>query len=331
MILLDTGKVNAPPDRALIIGVSGQDGSYLSELLLRKGYEVHGTGRETQTQNYSKLESLGLRDKITTHKVDPGVYDEVANVIETVKPGEIFHLAGQSSVSRSFKEPFETHQSIVESTLNILEFMRLHSRRTKLFFASSSECFGSTSVASDVGDPFVLQSPYAVSKASGHWLVSSYRNNYGLYACSGILFSHESPLRGVDFVSRKIVSAAVQIAKGELAKLQLGDLSVRRDWGWAPEYVEAMWQMLQMDEPEDFVIGTGETNSLENFVEIVFSTVGLDWRDFVETNPSLCRANELRQSMACTKTTTQKLGWTAGMKMKQVIKKLVEHEQSRTK
>ena len=266
--------------RALICGISGQDGSYLSRLLLEKGYEVHGTARDAQITSFPNLCLLGIADRITFHSMALNDFRSVLQVIVRVQPDEIYNLAGQSSVGLSFDQPVETLESISVGTLNLLEAIRFIGRQIKFYSAGSSECFGNTD-----GQPaneetlFRPRSPYAVAKATAFWEVANYREAYSLFACTGILFNHESPLRPERFVTQKIVKSACRIAAGNDEKLHLGNISIARDWGWAPEYVEAMWLMLQQDKADDYVIATGETNSLQDFVAAVFEAQGLTWNE----------------------------------------------------
>ncbi|HKG54119.1 MAG TPA: GDP-mannose 4,6-dehydratase, partial [Anaerolineales bacterium] len=274
--------------RALICGVSGQDGAYLACFLLEKGYEVWGTSRDAQVSTFANLLRLGIRDRVKTISMAANDFRSVLQAISRSQPDEIYNLAGQSSVGLSFEQPAETLESIATGTLNLLEVIRFLGIPVRLYNASSSECFGDIiAVGADETTHFQPRSPYAVAKATAHWLVVNYRSAYGIFACNGILFNHESPLRPPRFVTRKIVQAAVRIAKGSQEKLILGDMGIQRDWGWSPEYVDAMWRMLQADVSEDFVIATGESNSLENFAATAFLEVGLDWSQHVTQDPTL--------------------------------------------
>ena len=267
---------------ALICGVSGQDGSYLARLLLTKGYKVYGTSRDAQMASFHNLLRLGIRNQVQFESVALNDFRSVWQALSKIRPDEVYNLAGQSSVSLSFDLPVETLESISIGTLNLLEAIRMTERPIRLYNAGSSECFGDVGgQAADESTPFCPRSPYAVAKAAAFWQVSNYREAYGLFACSGILFNHESPLRPERFVSKKIVSTACRIADGQADTLHLGNMNIQRDWGWAEEYIEAMWKMLQQPEPHDFVIATGETHSLEEFVNEAFSCVGLNWKNFV--------------------------------------------------
>ena len=253
--------------KALICGVSGQDGTYLAKLLLEKGYEVWGTSRDAQVASFGNLDVIGVKDQVHLLSMAPNDFRSVLTVLTRANPDEIYYLAGQSSVGLSFEQPAETLESITLGTLNLLEGIRFLNKSIKFYHAGSSECFGDNgSFASNEKTPFQPRSPYGVAKSSAHWLVANYREAYGLYACNGILFNHESPLRPERFVTKKIISAACRIAQGSKEKLTLGRLDIVRDWGWAPEYVDAMWRMMQQDTADDYIIATGEANSLQDFV-----------------------------------------------------------------
>ncbi|ELS04480.1 GDP-D-mannose dehydratase [Xenococcus sp. PCC 7305] len=311
--------------KALVCGVSGQDGAYLAQLLLEKGYKVIGTSRDAQVSSFSNLISLGISDKIQYESLVPTDFRSVLQVIVKTQPDEIYNLAGQTSVGLSFSQPVETLESIATGTLNFLEAIRFINAPIKFYNAGSSECFG------DIGDypadeetPFRPRSPYAVAKATAFWQVANYREAYNIFACSGILFNHESPLRPQRFVTQKIVAAVVDIAQGRRKKLHLGNISIKRDWGWAPEYVEAMYLMLQQDQPDDYVIATGESYSLEDLVARAFSCVGLDWQDLVVTDSSLLRPTDLAVSKGNPSKAKEKLGWEAKYKMPDVIAMMVK-------
>lgn len=310
---------------ALICGVSGQDGSYLAQLLLSKGYTVWGTSRDAQGSTFENLIKLGVFNQIKLISMVPEDFRSVFMAIKQSNPDEVYYLAGQSSVGLSFEQPAETIQSVVIGTLNMLEAIRMADKEIRLYNAGSSECFGDTQgQPANEKTPFNPRSPYAVAKASAFWLVNNYREAYNLYACTGILFNHESPLRPARFVTQKIISAAKRIASGSGETLTLGRMDISRDWGWAPEYVEAMWLMLQQDYPEDFVIATGETYSLTDFVRVAFSAFDLDWRDYVLQSEELFRPTDLLVSCADPRKVKQKLGWQASMHMPQVIEKMAQ-------
>jgi GDPmannose 4,6-dehydratase len=312
--------------KALICGVSGQDGGYLAQLLLAKGYQVVGSSRDAQMASFSNLVRLGIRDRIEVESVALSDFRSVLQALIKVEPDEIYNLAGQSSVGLSFQQPVETLESISVGTLNLLEAIRFTGKPIKLYNACSSECFGDSADGADENTPFRPRSPYAVAKAAAFWEVANYREAYNLLACSGILFNHESPLRPARFVTKKIVSAACRIAAGSREQLQLGNIAIRRDWGWAPEYVQAMWLMVQQETPDDFVIATGESHSLEEFVAAAFERVDLDWRRHVVINPELFRPTEIAISRGNPRKSRKTFGWQARYKMNQVVALMVEDE-----
>jgi GDPmannose 4,6-dehydratase len=313
--------------KALIIGVSGQDGAYLAQLLLGKGYEVFGTSRDANLSPFGNLARLGIRERVSTLSVAPNDFRSTLTAIVQVEPDEIYNLSGQSSVGLSFDQPVETMESISIATLNVLEAIRFTRRRIRLYSAGSGECFGDTGGrAANEETPFRPRSPYAVAKAAAHFEIANYREAYGLFACSGILFNHDSPLRPERFVTRKIVAAACRIARGSGERLRLGNTRVRRDWGWAPEYVDAMWRMLQQDRPDDFVVATGETRSLEEFVASAFAAVGLDARDHVDHDRALHRPADIEGNWADPTKAARVLGWKATVRMDEAIRKMVEAE-----
>ncbi len=316
--------------RALIIGVSGQDGAYLAELLLSKEYEVVGTSRDANLSTFSNLDRLGIRDRIRFLSVAPNDFRSVLNALVQAEPDEIYNLSGQSSVGLSFDQPVETMESISIATLNILEAIRFTKRAVRFYNAGSGECFGDTAGRpADEDTPFRPRSPYAVAKAAAHFEVANYREAYGLFACSGILFNHESPLRPERFVTRKIVSAACRIAAGSGERLKLGNTKVKRDWGWAPEYVDAMWRILQHDTPQDYVIATARTHSLEEFVAAAFAAVGLDARGHVDSDPSLLRPTDIEANYANPEKAARVLGWRAASGMDETVRRMVEAERER--
>ena len=311
--------------KALILGISGQDGAYLAQFLLHKGYKVCGTSRDIQMASFRNLVRLDIHDKIDLFSVAINDFRSILQVIMKVEPDEIYNLAGQSSVGLSFEQPVETFESICVGNLNLLESIRFFSNSVKLYNACSSECFGNTDgEAANEKTAFRPRSPYAVAKATAFWGLANYREAYGLFACSGILFNHDSPLRPERFVTQKIVATAFLIASGSKEKLILGNIDIQRDWGWAPEYVQAMWLMLQQDKPDDYVIATGETNSLKNFVSAVFSRLGMNWRDHVKHSPELLRPTDILISRANPSKAKEKLGWYARNKMTDVVKMMVE-------
>ncbi len=312
---------------ALIIGVSGQDGAYLSKLLLEKGYRIVGTSRDAQVSPFANLFRLGIRSSVVTESMALNDFRSVIHILKKVKPDEIYNLAGQSSVGLSFDQPVETFESISIGTLNLLEGLRFLELPARLYNAGSSECFGNANgQRADETTPFRPRSPYAAAKSAAFFAVANYREAYGLFACSGILFNHESPLRPERFVTKKIVKAACRIARGEGQKLSLGNIDIERDWGWAPEYVEAMWRMLQQAIPDDYVIASGMTKKLEDFVQAVFSQLGLNWQEHVECNPELLRPTDIMVSRANPDKSFKNLGWKASYMMADVARSMVEAE-----
>lgn len=312
--------------RALICGIGGQDGSYLAKLLLDKEYLVYGTSRESQGK-FLNLEALGILEKVALLDMEPMNKSSVTKVLEISNPDELYYLAGQSSVGRSFIDPRETIDSFLTGTLNVLEACRAIDKGIRIYHAGSSEAFGDTqSQFADESFPFRPKSPYGVAKAAACWLVDNYRESYDLFACSGILFNHESPLRPEHFVTQKIVSAIRRISQGSEEILTLGMLDIERDWGWAPEYVEAMWLMLQLENPENFVIATGETNSLKEFVRLAFSEKGMDWESHVQLSHDLHRPSDLKTSNANPTKAREVLGWNSRTNFASVVSKLVSGE-----
>lgn len=316
--------------KALICGVSGQDGAYLAQLLLNKDYIVCGTSRDAQISSFQNLVYLGIRDQVKLESAALNDFRSVLQVLTKIQPDEVYNLAGQSSVGLSFEQPVETLESIATGVLNLLEAIRFINQPIKLYNASSSECFGDTSEsAADETTPFRPRSPYAVAKAAAFWEVANYREAYGLFACSGILFNHESPLRPERFVTQKIVAAVCRIAKGSQEKLYLGNISIQRDWGWAPEYVEAMCLMLHKEQPNDYVIATGESYKLEDFVAAAFAEVGLNWCDYVVTDASLLRPTDITVGRGNPAKAREKLNWQAKYKMHDVVRMMIRAKLAR--
>lgn len=311
---------------ALICGVSGQDGTYLSKLLLDKGYKVYGGSRDAQSSSFDNLRKLNLLDKINLVSISVNDFRSVLQVIMKIKPDEIYNLAGQSSVALSFEQPVETMESISLGTLNLLEAIRFSELKIKLYSAGSSECFGNTTDAVDENTPFRPRSPYGVAKATAFWEVANYREAYNIFACTGILFNHESPLRKERFVTKKIISTACRIAAGSTEKLILGNINVFRDWGWAPEYVEAMWAMLQQDKAEDFVIASGETMSLKDFVTTTFEYLNLNMAEHVSFDEDLLRPTDIEKGFANPKKAKTILNWEAKIKATDLVKLMIDCE-----
>ena len=309
---------------AIITGVSGQDGALLARFLLEKGYQVWGTSRDAQGASFANLQRLGIRDRVRCVSMVPEDFRSVLVALRRSQPDEIYHLAGQSSVGLSFEQPAETIQSTTMGTLNVLEACRMMDKPVRIYQACSSESFGDTQgVAADETTPFHPQSPYAVAKASVFWLLDNYREAYKLFACNGILFNHESELRPERFVTQKIVSAARRIAAGSPEKLRLGRLDIARDWGWASEYVEAMWLMLQQDAPQDFVVATGRSFTLEEFVASAFAHFALDWRQHVVQDEKLFRPTDIQLSSANPAKAKAVLGWEARTSGADVVRRML--------
>ena len=318
--------------RALIFGISGQDGSYLARLLLEKGYEVFGASRSPVSERSPNLDQLGIANQVRRAQAQPRDIDSVLHCLTEFRPHEVYNLSGLTSVALSFEQPIESFESISVGTLHLLEAIRRSKSDIKFYNAGSSESFGNTDgVPASETTALRPRSPYGVAKAAAYWHVANFREAYGSFACSGILFNHESPLRPDRFVTRKIVAGAVAIASGKKTdKLALGNLDVARDWGWAPEYVEAMWKMLQLNGPEDFVIATGETNRLEDFVAESFAAVGLNWREHVTVDPQFARPMDIRANYASPEKAATQLGWRASKKMKDVVAAMIQAEKTRS-
>jgi GDPmannose 4,6-dehydratase len=317
---MQTNSISKKQRKALICGIGGQDGAYLAELLLARNYEVTGTSRDAQMLNRSGLHHLKIDERIKVMSMAGNDFRSVLRAVSKSQPDEIYNLAGQSSVGLSFEQPVEAIESIAIGTLNLLEAIRFVGLPIRFYNAGSSECFGDTgTAAANELTPFSPRSPYAVAKVCAHNLVANYRDAYQLFACTGILFNHESPLRPERFVTQKIIKAASRIASGSTETLILGNLSICRDWGWAPDYVQAMWLMLQNAAPEDFVIATGKTVSLQYFVETAFAHFGLDWKENVRIDPNLLRPSDLAYSAADPSQAEAHLGWRAQYSVENVI------------
>src|ERR1035437_1348412 len=313
-------------NKALIFGISGQDGSYLARLLLEKGYEVHGTSRDHEASTFGNLERLGIKNKVALHSLILSDFRSVFSVVERVRPQELYNLAGQTSVGLSFSLPVETFESISVGTLNMLECMRMLKLGIKFYNAGSSEAFGNTPDGAKEDTLFQPRSPYATAKAAAHYSVANYREAYQLFCCTGILFNHESPLRPSRFVTKKIVSTAARIKKGSGEKLELGRIDIKSDWGWAPEYVEAMWLMLQQNAPDDYIIATGVCTSLQDYVSKVFECLGLNWRDYVTLSPGLKRPSDIEISFGHAAKAEKILGWKPKVQLPEIISRMVEEE-----
>ena len=316
-----------PARRALIVGISGQDGSYLAQLLLGKGYEVIGTSRDAQVARFEGLKRLGILDRVKLESMSPTDFRSVFEVLSKWLPQEVYNLAGQSSVGLSFAQPVDAINSMLNGTVTLLETIRFLKQPIRFYNAGSSECFGDVEGGmANESTPFRPRSPYAAAKAAAHFMVANYREGYGLYACSGILFNHESPLRHERFVTRKIITTAARIANGSKEKLMLGNIAVKRDWGWAPDYVDAMWRMLQREVPDDYVIATGKLSSLEDFIDATFGSVGLQWRDHVGTDPALMRPTDLAGFAGDASKAHGGLGWHPTISMPELAHTLMKAE-----
>jgi GDPmannose 4,6-dehydratase len=315
--------------KALICGVTGQDGAYLAKFLISKGYEVYGTSRDSLSNSYSNLEALNIKEKVIGLSMSINDFRSVLQVLSKINPDEVYNLSGQSSVGLSFDMPIETIESIAIGTINLLESIRYLGGKIKIYCAGSSECFGNTfGVPADEETRFLPRSPYGVAKSSAFWEVSNYREAYSLFACTGILFNHESPFRSNRFVTSKVISTAHRIANGSNEKLKIGALDIIRDWGWAPEYVEAMWKMLQTQSPMDFVIGTGESYSLRQFVQLAFLNYGLDMEDHIEIDSELFRPTDILESRSNPQKAFDVLGWKATVTMPNIVEKLVQYKKN---
>lgn len=333
--------------KALITGITGQDGSYLSKLLLDKGYQVYGAFRRTSDLHLNRLKYLGVDEKIQYLPIELLEFTNIYRAIEKIQPDEIYNLGAQSFVGLSFEEPIFTADVTGMGPLRVLEAIRAVNPKVKFYQASSSEMFGKVqAVPQDENTPFYPRSPYSVAKLSAHWMTVNYRESYGLFACSGILFNHESPLRGLEFVTRKITHGLARIQHGLQEKLILGNLDSKRDWGYAPEYVEAMWRMLQQPEPEDYVVATGETHTIREFVENAFLAVGTEivWKGseinekgydkktgkvLVEVSLEFFRPVEVDALIGNPKKAMEKLGWKPKTKFSALVRIMVEADMKR--
>src|SRR5438309_6503885 len=295
--------------RALITGITGQDGSYLAELLLAKGYEVHGMVRRSSEEEFERI--AHLKRKILLHQGDLLDQFSLARLLSDLKPNEIYNLAAQSFVPTSWNQPTLTGEFTALGVTKMLEAMRYAAPSARFYQASSSEMFGKVrEVPQNESTPFYPRSPYGVAKAYGHFITVIYRESYGLFAVSGILFNHESPRRGLEFVTRKVSDGVARIVKGKARELHLGNLDARRDWGFAGDYVDAMWRMLQQPKPADYVVGTGETHAVRELCELAFSHAGLDWKQHVKVDPRFVRPAEVDALQADPSKAVRELGWT---------------------
>ncbi len=309
--------------RALITGITGQDGAYLAEFLLGKGYDVHGMVRRASTEGFERMEHL--RARLHLHQADLLDQLSIVTLLNEIRPHEVYNLAAQSFVPISFLQPLLTAEFTALGVTRVLEAIRLVDPTIRFYQASSSEMFGRVrEEPQNEATGFWPRSPYGVAKAYGHWITVNYRESYGMFACSGILFNHESPLRGKEFVTRKVSNAVARIKLGVQDKLKLGNIEAQRDWGFAGDYVEAMWLMLQQQEPEDYVIATGIKHSVRELVETAFRHVGLDWQEFVETDPSLLRPADVNTLCGDSAKARAKLGWTAKVTFAELVAMMVD-------
>lgn len=316
--------------KALITGVTGQDGSYLAEFLLEKGYKVYGVTRRTSTSNYDRIKDI--IDEIELVQGDLLDQHSLTTAIKDIQPDEVYNLAAQSFVPTSWNQPVLTGEFTALGVTRAIEAVRLAKPDAKFYQASSSEMFGQVrETPQNEETPFYPRSPYGVAKVYGHWITVNYRESYDLFAVSGILFNHESPRRGLEFVTRKITHAVARIKLGKQDKLMLGNIESKRDWGYAKEYVEAMWLMLQQDKPEDFVIGTGETHSVKEFLQAAFESVDLEWQKYVETDEKFIRPAEVELLVANPKKAEEKLGWKFKTDYKQLAELMVKKDLEREK
>lgn len=310
---------------ALITGVTGQDGSYLAEFLLGKGYTVYGLRRRTSTPNFENIEHV--KEQIEWIDGDLTDLSSLISAVQQAQPDEVYNLAAQSFVATSWPQPIATSQITAIGVVNMLEAVRIAKPDARFYQASSSEMFGKVlETPQTETTPFWPRSPYGVAKTYGHWITVNYRESFDMFACAGILFNHESPRRGMEFVTRKVTDAAARIKLGLQSELRMGNLDAKRDWGYAGDYVKAMWLMLQSDEPDDYVISTGEMHTVEELVDIAFQYVGLDWRDYVVTDPKFVRPAEVDLLLGdCTKA-KEKLGWELEVGFRELVEMMVESD-----
>ncbi len=313
---------------ALITGITGQDGSYLAEFLLQRGYEVHGMVRRSSLEKFDRI--AHLTDRVSLHRADLLDQLSLLQMLREVRPSEVYNLAAQSFVPTSWEQPLLTGEFTALGVTRVLEAVRTIDPSIRFYQASSSEMFGKVrETPQNELTPFYPRSPYGVAKVYGHFITVNYRESYDLFSVSGILFNHESPRRGLEFVTRKVSYAAARIKLGLADRLPMGNLEARRDWGFAGDYVEAMWKMLQADEPEDYVIGTGVTHSVQELLETAFDEVGLDWRDHVEQDPAFLRPAEVDHLRADPTKAKEKLGWEAKVDFDQLVRMMVRADLDR--
>jgi len=318
--------------QALITGITGQDGPYLAKFLVDKGYEVSGGYRRSSTAHFWRLEELGIADRVNLVPLDLLDQGGLIRTLSRIMPDEVYNLAAQSYVSVSFDEPVATSQITALGAVHVLEAIRTVNPKIHFYQASSSEMFGKVrEIPQTESTPFYPRSPYAAAKLYAHWMTVNYRESYGMFACSGILFNHESPLRGIEFVTRKITDGVARISLGLQDVIRLGNLDAKRDWGFAGEYVQAMWLMLQQESPEDYVIATGQTHSVREFVQAAFAEVGLDWERHVETDPSFFRPAEVDVLIGKPERARSRLGWKADVSFDELVRMMVREDVRRVK
>ncbi len=317
--------------RALITGITGQDGAYLAKFLLSKEYEVFGTYRRLSTPNFWRLQYLDIFEKVNMIPADLVDTGSIVEAISISKPDEIYHLAAQSFVGTSFEQPICTGEVTGLGVTRILEAIRQNNKKIKFYQASTSELYGNgrRDGSFNENDVFQPASPYAVAKLYGYWITKNYRDAYNIFACNGILFNHESPLRGLEFVTRKISNAVAKINLGIEKELKLGNLEVKRDWGYAPDYIESMWLMLQQKEPDDYVIATNESHSVREFVEKAFDVVDLDWQKYIKIDKRFFRPLEVNYLQGDYSKAKEKLGWEPKIKFSNLVKTMVKNDLSR--
>ena len=316
------------PPTALITGITGQDGSYLADFLLTQGYRVVGMVRRSSTENFERIEHL--RGKVEICQADLLDQLSLINLLRQARPREVYNLASQSFVPTSWEQPVLTGEFTALGVTKLLEAVRLVDREIRFYQASSSEMFGKVQEAPQTErTPFYPRSPYGVAKVYGHWITVNYRESYGLFACSGILFNHESPRRGKEFVTRKVTDGVARIKRGLADKLPLGNLEARRDWGYAGDYVEAMWRMLQQPQPEDYVIATGQTHAVRELCEIAFARVGLNWQEHVVVDPKFVRPAEVDVLQGDASKAKRVLGWQPRVSFRQLIEMMVDADMAR--
>ena len=313
--------------RILICGISGQDGTYLAKLLLERGYEVWGSSRDAEQTSFHNARQLGIYDSIRLVSLNLRDVGSVIGLLKRISPDQVYNLTGQSSVGLSFEQPIETFESIALGTLTLLEAIRLSDPGIRLYNAGSTECFGDTEdgVANET-TRFNPRSPYAVAKASAYWTVANYREAYGMFACSGILSNHDSPLRPIRFVTRKIIDTVASLALGIDKRLSLGNVAIERDWGWAPEYVQAISMMLEQALPQDYIIATGQSHTLIEFVATAFNQIGKDWRAYVTLDEKFIRPDDILHNKVDPSRAKTRLGWKARNGMQEVISMMLEAE-----